>query len=261
MTNRNLSLESGPAYRTCVSDEAPGNVTPAGGFSWDGRVQWRLPGLAASAGPAESGTLDPSHEEWLSRAVAGDEDALVALLDAVSVQLHAEVDGKIGARYRGIVEADDILQVTWLEAFLRIRSFVPSPGGFLAWLRRVAENNLRDAIKELERDRRPPPHKRVRQPDNDESYVALVERISATTTTASRVYARKELRQNLDATLKQLPPDYEQALRLFELEGLSGAEVAERMGRKHGAVRMLLARARERLTELLVSDTRFFSRA
>ena len=53
--------------------------------------------------------------------------------------------------------------------------------------------------------------------------------------------------------------DYEQALRLFELEGLSGEEVAERMGRSHGAVRMMLARARERLAEVLGSDSRFFS--
>ncbi len=185
----------------------------------------------------------------------------MTLLDGVSVQLHGEIDRKIGARYRGIVEADDILQVTCLEVFLRIRVFTPSPGGFLAWLRRVAENNLRDAIKELERDRRPPPGKRIQRPDSDESYVALVERLHATTTTASRVYARQELRQNLDAVLKQLPPDYETALRLYELEGLSGAEVAEQMGRKHGAVRMLLARARERLAELLVNDARFFSRS
>jgi RNA polymerase sigma-70 factor (ECF subfamily) len=209
----------------------------------------------------EGVSLDASHEELVRRAAGGDEDALVTLLDGLSVQLHGEIDRRIGSKYRGLVEADDILQITCLEAFLRVSSFVGTPEGFLAWLRRIAENNLRDAIKELERDRRPPPGKRVHQPSGEESYVALVERIHATTTTASRVYARHELRQNLDAVLKQLPPDYEQVLRLYELEGLSGAEVAERMGRKHGAVRMLLARARERLTELLVSDTRFFSRA
>jgi len=206
--------------------------------------------------------VSPSESELAARAVQGDESALVELLDQVSVQLHAETSSKIGARYRGLVDADDIIQVTFMETFLRIRSFgYTNPGSFLTWLRRIAENNLRDAIRELERDRRPPPGKRISEPLGDHSYVALVERMAATTTTPSRVCGGKELRQNLDAVLCQLPSDYEQVLRMYELEGLSCPEVAERMGRSHGAVRMLLARARERLAELIVDDARFISRA
>jgi len=202
--------------------------------------------------------VDVSEVELVGRAVAGDESALVQLLEDASLALHAEMQHSIGSAYRSAVDADDIVQVTCLEAFLRIRSFVPQgPGSFSAWLRRIAENNVRDAIKELQRDKRPPPGRRAEAPVGDESYVALVKQLAGTTTTPSRACARDELRQGVDAALRQLPPDYEQALRLYELEGLSGQEVAERMGRRHGAVRMLLARARERLAEILSTSPQF----
>lgn len=200
--------------------------------------------------------------QLVDRARAGDADALEQLLDGHALSLSGEIEAKIGAQYRGVVEADDILQVTFLEAFMQIRAFVPGgPGSFLAWLRRVALNNLRDAIKELERDKRPPPGRRVAEPGGEASYVALVERLAATSTTPSRVSGGNELRQHVDDLLRQLPSDYERALRLYDLDGLSAVEVGEALGRSHGAARMLIARARERLAELVVNDPRFASKA
>lgn len=203
-----------------------------------------------------------TESQLIEKARGGDEAALATLLEQSGLSLHAEIERQIGPKYRGLVDADDILQVTCLEAFLRIRTFLPTnEGAFGAWLRRVAENNLRDAIRELERDKRPPPGKRADWPTGDDSYVAMVDRLSAATSTASRVMARGEVKSAIDGALAQLPDDYATALRLYELDGLTGPEVAEQMGRSHGAVRMLLARARERLAEVIGSDDRFYSKS
>ena len=197
-------------------------------------------------------------EQLIHKAVAGDESALSQLLESTGVQLHAELEARISAHYRGSFGADDVLQVTCLEAFLRIRSFVPGgPGSFLSWLRRIADNNLRDAIRELEREKRFSPAKRVDTGPNEESYVSLLETFAGSNTTISRAAGRQELVGLIDEALRKLPPDYEQVLRLYELEGLSAPEVAQRMGRSHGAVRMLLARARECLGQTLGSASRF----
>jgi RNA polymerase sigma-70 factor (ECF subfamily) len=128
----------------------------------------------------------------------------------------------------------------------------------VAWLRRISANNLSDAIRELERDKRPSPARRVSVPASEDSYAGLLDRLAGTTTTVTRAAGRGELKQLLDTTLKKLPPVYEQVLRLYELEELSGPEVAERMNRSHGAVRMLVARARECLAELLGSESHYF---
>ncbi|MFO0972170.1 MAG: RNA polymerase sigma factor [Phycisphaerae bacterium] len=205
--------------------------------------------------------MQESDEQLVHRAQQGDEQALATLLERAGLELHAQLEARIGPRYRGQFNADDILQVSFLEAFLRVRSLeVRGHGSFMTWLRKIAEHNLLDAIRELERDKRPAPSRRVEFANSDDSYVALVEQMASASSAASRVCAREELRQCVDAALRELPAEYEQALRLFELQGLSGEEVALKMGRSHGAVRMLLARARERLAELLGSDSRFFSK-
>jgi RNA polymerase sigma-70 factor (subfamily 1) len=198
--------------------------------------------------------LEATEEQLIQSAIAGDESALSDLLEGFGVQLHAELEARIASQYQSLVGADDVLQVTCLEAFLRIRSFVPTgPGSFLSWLRRIADNNLRDAIRELECAKRFSPTKRVHAGLNDESYASLLENIPGSNTTISRAASRKELIGLVDEALRKLPGDYEQVLRLYELEGLSAPEVATRMGRSHGAVRMLLARARECLSNTLGS--------
>lgn len=196
--------------------------------------------------------------DLVKNAVRGDQTALVTLLEDICVTLHAELEASIGSRYRSLVSADDVLQVTCLEAFLRIRSFEPrSNSSFAAWVRRISDNNLKDAIRELEREKRPSPGRRVTTPAGDESYVLLIEQLEGKATTVGRAVARGELRQVVDDALRKLPSDYERVLRLYELEGLSAPEVAERMNRSHGATRMMLSRARECLGELLGNESNY----
>jgi len=66
--------------------------------------------------------------------------------------------------------------VTYLEAFL--------PDGVLAWLRRIAENNLKDAIRKGERGKRLPTGKRA--VTSGDSYVDLLEQIGLATPPPSR---------------------------------------------------------------------------
>jgi RNA polymerase sigma-70 factor (ECF subfamily) len=198
-----------------------------------------------------------SEEDLLGQAIQGDQEALSTLLKRECPNVRTHIHARIAAAHRSLFDAEDVMQVTYLEAFLHIRGFVPQgPGSFGAWLRRLAENNLRDAVRELEREKRPSPEKRVAAVGSN-SYVALVERLTSATSTASRALAREETRQALQQVLQRLPPDYADAIRLYELEELSGPEVAERMGKSHGAVRMILARARERLAAMLAADSRF----
>jgi DNA-directed RNA polymerase specialized sigma24 family protein len=83
-----------------------------------------------------------------------------------------------------MIEPGDVMQITYLEAFLQISTFrLEQAGSFEAWLRRIAENNLRDAVRGLERQKQMPPSKRIEQRDSSDSFVGLYEQIAATTTT------------------------------------------------------------------------------
>lgn len=198
----------------------------------------------------------------LERAVGGDADALRALLPRFGQTVWSEIDAKIGARWRSAVDADDVMQITYVEAFLQIgRLKSREPAAFMGWLRRIADNNLRDAIKELERKKRPNPAKRIHAAVTEDSYVALVEMLGGTSTTPSRDAAQREVSRLIELKLGELPPDYATVIRMYDLEGRELAEVANALGRSSGAVHMLRARAHDRLRAVLGAESDFFSHA
>ncbi len=205
--------------------------------------------------------MQPDEAQLIDRATRGDETALSELLASHAPRLRRELDAKLARKWQSILEPDDILQVSFLEAFLRIERFQPrGPGAFYGWLSAIAENNLRDAVKELERQKRPQPDRRVEAVGLGDSAVLLIEQLGGTTTTPSRHVARDDLRRFLEDVLLQLPDDYSTVIRLYDLDGLAVEEVAGRMQRSAGAVFMLRARAHDRLRESLGAETRFFSR-
>ena len=204
--------------------------------------------------------MQESEQQLVTSATEGDGDALEELLSRCDGTLRARMQSKIAAQYQGAFDVDDVLQVTYLEAFLRIRQFDHrGSGSFPAWLGKIAENNLRDAIRGLERDKRPPRAKQVQPHIEADPYTTILANLGATVTSPGRGAARGELKDIIESTLQQLPADYEQAVRLYDMEGKPIAEVAQVLERSNAAVHMLRARAHDRLKELLGESTNFFS--
>ncbi|MFN0132844.1 MAG: RNA polymerase sigma factor [Phycisphaerales bacterium] len=200
------------------------------------------------------------HDHLLTKARGGDRKALVALLEALGPRVRARVEHKIPATLRSSVDADDVMQVTYLEAVTRIDKFTSGgASGFLAWLTRLAENNLTDAIRWLESAKRPSPSRRLGPRGGDDSASDFLGMLGVQTATPSRDAARGEAARWLDRALATLPSDYEKVVRLYDLEGKRPQEVAEALGRSQGAVWMLRARAHDRLKEALGPAGRFFS--
>ncbi len=203
--------------------------------------------------------------QLLQRAVAGDEAALASLLEAHGPIVRQRIAASIGAQWRSTLDVDDVMQVTYLEAFLQVgRLSTETVAGFVSWLRHVADNNLRDAIRALEADKRPNPRRRVHAAPGtpgESSLFALVEMLGVTTATPSRHAAREEAAAFLERALAELPPDYETVVRMYDLDQRPIDEVAAALGRSPGAVYMLRARAHDALRGILGGPSQFFSQA
>lgn len=194
----------------------------------------------------------------VGRAVRGDADALSTLLAHFGPRVESTL--RVGRNWRPLLDAGDVMQITYLEAFLEIGRFLPDNAeAFEAWLRRIAENNLRDAIRGLKRQKQPPPARRIQPPlAGDDSFAGLYDALVATDSTPSRAVAQTDVVRLVEAALARLPEDYARAVRLYDLEGRPIAEIAAEMKRSPGAVHMLRARAHERLGELLASAATWF---
>lgn len=199
--------------------------------------------------------------ELLSAAGEGDAQALRALLKRHGRKARNAIRGKIGPQWQSVMDADDVMQVAYMEAFLHIEQVEAANAGmFVNWLKRIAENALRDAIKGLERKKRPQPAQRVHTPAGNDAFVALIDQLAVSDTSPSLRAARGEARSVLGSVIHRLPRDYGRVVQLYDLEGRSPREVAETMGRSIGAIHMLRARAHDRLRELLGSESQFSSR-
>ena len=202
--------------------------------------------------------MGSGEENLIDAAVAGDGIALTELLRRYGPDVRQRLH--VSQVWRAALDPADVMQVTYLEAFLRIQQLrARTPQGFLAWLTQLATNNLRDAIKGLERQKRPDPRRRAVSPASDDSYTALLDAVGSPTRTASQIMMRGEAQRLLQAALARLPESYRRVIQLYDLEGQPVGDVATALGRTPGAVYMLRARAHECLRELLGSQSKYFT--
>ena len=193
------------------------------------------------------------------KAASGDQEAIAQLLHVYGPLVRQALS--ISPLWQATVSADDVMQVTYLEAFLRFPQQKPFDAeSVTAWLTRVAKNNLKDAIKELDRAKRPNLRRRVRTLPDEDSYFALAELVAATTGSApTRCASKRENQELLEAAIQRLPSAYEQVVRMCDLAERPTRDVAEALGRSVAAVKMMRMRAHDRLGELLGTGSSFFS--
>jgi RNA polymerase sigma-70 factor (ECF subfamily) len=201
---------------------------------------------------------DTHPDQLLAAAVAGDQGVLERLLFDRYDALRAFVAPRIPDQLRGLIDPEDILQQTFVEAFRDISRFRPgSPEAFSAWLKTIAEHRLLDAIKKQRRKKRGGEAKRVDAPAQSSSANLLAE-LQADGLTPSRMVARDEAAALLQVSIARLPQQYGEALRLRYLEGLSEEEAAERLGHSPDALRGLCHRAKKKLREAMGKSSLFY---
>jgi RNA polymerase sigma-70 factor, ECF subfamily len=189
-------------------------------------------------------------EELLERARAGDLDAFGELLKRCHNNIRVLAESLIGTTLKTRLDPSDLVQEAYLEAHRDFPRFAGSTETeLLAWLRRILARNVVDNARHqtagIRNRRRQVSLEALLDESNPRAHDALATK--APSPSAAAAIGERAVR--LAQALAGLPPDYREVIVLRNLEGLRFQEVAARMGRSHGAVRMLWARALERLSE------------
>jgi RNA polymerase sigma-70 factor (ECF subfamily) len=181
-----------------------------------------------------------------------DAAALGEFLTACRARLLAHIERRLGAALRRKVEPHDILQEVSLHALQGLaRADLREPFG---WLCQIAEQRIVDAHRKYVAAQK-------RSADREVSLHApageaeVIDMLVASITSPSAAVSRDSREARLHAALATLPAETREALRLRYAEGLPTKAIAERLGKRDGAVRVLLARAVARLQELLIEPT------
>lgn len=173
---------------------------------------------------------------------AGDADAREALFARCLSPLRRWAHGRLPGYARDLSDTNDLVQVTLMRALNRLDEFeAAGAGSFLAYLRRILLNTVKDEIR---RTGRRGPNTTLHDTDVVEHAPSPVE----------RAVGREELGR-YESALGRLSRRQQDALILRIELGLSFPEIAAETDSTPDAARMLFHRARARLAaELQVDD-------
>jgi RNA polymerase sigma-70 factor, ECF subfamily len=177
-------------------------------------------------------------EVMLKRAQVGDAVATGHLLELYRRYLTLLAQVQIGKRIQGKVDAEDIVQETFLEAHRNLPRFRgTTEASLIRWLRQILAANLADLFRRyLGTQGRNVRLEREIEDAFDQSSVLLDRGLVAPTSSPSQQASRREQAVLLADALGELPADYRQVLVLRHLEGLTFPEVAKRMDRSLDSV-------------------------
>ena len=200
-----------------------------------------------------SSSSETSVSALVARARRGDPAILGRLMERYQAYLMLLAEVQLDRKLRAKVDASDVVQHTFLEAFRDFGQFRGgSEGELTAWLRQILSRNLAQELRRYQgTKRRDVRLERSLDHELDASSLALERGLVAEGSSPSREAMRRESAVILADALNKLPKDYREVILLRHIRNLPVAEVAQEMGRSTEAVRHLWMRALAKLrTEL-----------
>lgn len=191
------------------------------------------------------------NDRLLAAARDGHGESLGKLLQVYRNYLTILATTQLDQRLNRRLSPSDVVQEAMLAAHRDFEMFQgASEREFLAWLRQILINCLHHVIeahvKARKRDVRCEVSLDQMTSTLDRSAFNLAHVLAAPGPTPSAQVSGRERAVQIADMLAKLKPEYRDVIVLRNLQGLSFEEVAERMDRKPGAVRMLWLRAIEK---------------
>ena len=190
-------------------------------------------------------TMEQISSALLHAAKIGSDEALERLFSIGGERLLAAIRLRLGRSLRSRLESRDILQTTMLKAFAGIdRVKAENGASLMAWLIRIAENEIRDQTEFFGRACR---DVALERPVHDSPAQVLAARIRSQ---SSQLVLSQEW-ERVERAMEALADDHREVILLRYFDEMSFKEIGERLGRSADASRVLLARAMVALTAVV----------
>lgn len=189
----------------------------------------------------------------VERARTGDQLALDDLMARHLPLLRAYVRAHCGPVLRRQESCSDLVQSVCCAALGSLENYEwRGEGSFRHWLCTVALYRLRDKHDYHIAQRRDP----KQLVELDAAPTAQLEQVAdvyRTIGTPSQHAVAQEVVDQVEAALDQIHENYREVILMSRVLGLSHAEIAERLDKSEGSVRVLLSRALTRLAAAMVA--------
>jgi RNA polymerase sigma-70 factor (ECF subfamily) len=196
-----------------------------------------------------------ARRELLEQALRGDRDALGRLLEAQRAELHRLAERQLGARVAVRVDASDVIQQTFLEAYRTFPQFAgQDTPELIAWLQQILNHKVAGAIRDHALLQKRPVGRERSLDASRGGETPLKQDLDAHLSSPSQKAIRGEEAERLARALAVLPDTQREAVRLRHLEGWALTDIARHLGRTPAATAGLIKRGMKALRRELHRD-------
>jgi RNA polymerase sigma-70 factor (ECF subfamily) len=183
---------------------------------------------------------------------AGSEEAFAVLI----AQYHQPLYSLIARSLNDPTDAADITQEVFIKVFRSIRSF-HGGSSLRTWLYRIALHEASNQRRWWSR------HKKQEitidssfeaDPDSENNHLSLAATLADRSDSPFDHAAQAEVRERVEAALRQIPEAFRTVVILREIEGFAYEEIAEILNVNLGTVKSRLTRGRSALRTILNAD-------
>jgi RNA polymerase sigma-70 factor (ECF subfamily) len=180
---------------------------------------------------------------------AGVDDTLAGLFERCRERLLRMVQFRLDPRLVGRIDAEDVLQESFLEAKKRLQAFRDDTKPFLVWVRLITQQTMVDLFRKHLGAKMRTAGREVVAPASGTLSGFFVAHI----TSPSGAVMREELRQKIEHALASMDEIDREVLLLRHFEELSNKEAADVLGIQENAASNRYVRALGRLKGYLGS--------
>jgi RNA polymerase sigma-70 factor (ECF subfamily) len=196
--------------------------------------------------------MSASDDPLLDRVRQGDAQGLAEFITASRAPLLAYINRQLGPALRAKVEPEDILQEVSVGAVRSLPAVDLTSQEPFGWLCQIAQHRIVDAHRRYFGSQKRAAGREVGlQRDAGDGRGNLIDMIIASITSPSQAFSRDQRQMRLEDAIAQLPEQSREAIRLRYVEGLPSKDVADRLGKSDGAIRVLLSRSLAQLRATL----------
>lgn len=180
-------------------------------------------------------------------------EEVIAFIETRRQQLLGYINNNLGPALRRKIEPEDILQEVVVSALAAPTQFTVAGRDPFKLLCQVAEQRIIDAHRHhvAAQKRNAEREVSIERPGSATQGFRFIDLLVVSMTSPSQAFSRNQKEFRLQTAIEELPEDQREALRLRYVDGLPTKEVAERLGKSDGAIRVLLSRTLAKLQESL----------
>jgi RNA polymerase sigma-70 factor (subfamily 1) len=176
---------------------------------------------------------------------------LVEFIENHQTRLLAFIQKRVGTSLNRKIEPEDILQEVSIEAIRAVENIELRYDNLLHWLFQICERKIIDAHRKFFASQKRDASRESGWDGRSQAGAGFANLLAASLTTASQAFSRDQKQLEMLAALDTLPQEQRDAIRYRYLIGLPSKEIAAKLGKSDGAVRVMLSRGVSRLQEIL----------